>query len=102
MPLNVAMEEPDSRVVRLEADDSVAVGLDGICVALGWYAGEIPPLSSIFTSSACRSFNHLELVSMQMERVNSSVEIVDRDLDNLPFTHHKWVDCTIDQWIGVR
>jgi len=39
---------------------------------------------------------------MQMERVDSSIEIVDRDLDNLALLHNVWVDRAVDQRVGVR
>lgn len=97
----MAMNQPDTGIVRLESNYSVAVRIYSVCVALHGNRREVSALSCVPASTARGSFDHLELVAMQMEGVDRPIQIVDCYLNNFALRHHKWVDCAIDDGICV-
>lgn len=83
MPLDMAVEEPHARVVRLEADDKVAVALDDEGVAADRVAGEtdvavVGERAGVFLGAV----DDLELVAVEMEGVLAVVFVVEDDFND--------------------
>lgn len=85
MPLDVAMEQPDSGVVGLEADGNVLLGGDEDSVTAGGIRGvdvaRVGTRSGVVLASAAS--DNLEDVTVEMEGVVTGIVVVDDDLDPL-------------------
>lgn len=86
MPVDMAVEEPDARVVGLESDHEVAQRSHHECVSPHWHcrkgrfiAGV--PVALIFL----RPNNSLEIMPMQMKRMLPGIIVIKDDLDDLIF-----------------
>ena len=99
VPLDVAVEEPDARVVGLEAQDGEAAGVDRDRVALGRLAVVVGVALGPLAGSGLGPVEHLEVVAVQMERVVGTVQVVDDDLDHLVALDDEGVDLAVD--LGV-
>lgn len=102
MPLDVAMEQPNTGVVGLEADNSIATSVDSDGVSLGRDSGEVSSVASVNSLVACWSFTDLELMTVQMKRVDCGVKVVYHDLHNVPFVDNERIYGTVNIRIGVR
>lgn len=82
VPLDVAVEEEDARVVGLDAQPRVRAAVDADDVSPRRRgAGVAGPVKD--AGAALRSLNDLELVAVQVEGVDCWIKIVDDDLDNV-------------------
>ena len=71
VPLDVAVEEPDTRVVGAEAEDGVAVGVDEDGVATHGRCGEVRGSGGVVEAGfVLAAVDDLEGVAVEMERVS--------------------------------
>lgn len=101
VPLNVAVEEEDTGVIDLEAQHGIRVGIDGDGVAAwrGLIEGQIMPCPR--ASVAGRTVQNLELMSVHVERMDGTIEIVDNNFDDITITEDERVYIPIDDGVGV-
>jgi len=102
MPFDVTMEQPDTRVFGLESDHNVAISVDGDGVTFWRHGWKVPPLSGVGTMAASGPFANLELMTVQMEGVDSSIQVVYHDLHDITLVHHERIDVSVDYGVGVR
>jgi hypothetical protein len=100
VPLDVAVEEPDTGVVGAETDDGVAVVLDHDRVTSNGSLGNLIRQALVVTGSDVRALKDLELVAVQVPRVQIVVVVVDNDFDNIVVLHHEWVNLAVDLGVG--
>lgn len=85
MPLDVAMEQPNTRVVCLEADGNVLLGWDENGVTTGGVGGvdvaRVGTIGGVVLASAAS--DNLEDVTVEMEGVVTGIVVVDDNLDPL-------------------
>jgi len=84
MPLNMAMEKPDTRVTGLEPNDGVTVCIDHENVAASGRSGYVNSVECIlfFRSSSGTLRDDLGNVSVDVVRMGATVKVVDYDLDD--------------------
>ena len=82
VPFNVAVEEPDARVIGSEPQDHVAVWADHEGIAAHGHLGE-GLVVDIRTGLFGGADDGLESVAVEMEGVFAGVEVVEDDLDDL-------------------
>jgi len=97
MPFNMAMKQPNARIIGLEANHRIAVSVDGDGVTFCWHGGKVPPLTSILAFAACGPLANLELMPVKMERMDRGVEVVDYDLYDIAFVDHKGIDGSVNR-----
>lgn len=96
MPFNVAVEQPYTRVICLKPYDSITSSVDGNCVAScrhGWPVSRFPIVDPL---AGRLSFGHLELMPVEMEGVDGTVEVVHRDLNDVSFLCYERIDSAVD------
>lgn len=89
----MAMEQPDARVVALEAHDDMAVGSDEQGVAPHGPARELDGAVEhkrgvVVAGIVVAAHNGLEHVAVQMERVFAGVLVIEHNLDHLVVAQH--------------
>lgn len=100
VPLNMAVEEEDARIVRLEPEDGVRVCVDRYDIALGRVAYEA--ITAWIDSTATTwAIHYLELMAVQMEWMDCGVLVVDDDINNITLGYYEWIDGPINDGIGV-
>lgn len=101
MPLDMAMEQPDSRIISHETDYCIRARVHSNGISLHRHGWEIPTVADILPFSRHRLLANLELMAVQMEWVNRSIEVVYGELhDGTPFGDER-VHVPIDGGIGV-
>jgi hypothetical protein len=98
MPFNMAMEEPDTRIVSLKAEHGVRASVHCECVSSWGHSGEISSLPRVLALATSGTLANLELVAVEVERVDCGVEIVNYDLDYVTFVHYERLDGSVDFW----
>lgn len=95
MPVDVAVENPDSGVVGYEAEDYEALRWDDYDVSscgVGWERGVIVgiiwdgiTLGIVVECCSIGGFtlDHLEVVAVQMERMGPGVVVIEDDLNDI-------------------
>ncbi len=101
VPFDMAMKEPDTGIVCLEADDCITVRVHCKRVAFHWHRGEVSALAGVLSFATGGSLNYLELMPMQVERVDSSIQVVDCDLNDVSSVYNERIDCPVYDWVGV-
>lgn len=82
------MEEPDTRIVSLEAKDKVSFTPNEDSVAAHWNGGKCDIVGKI-ALTVVRASDDLEVMSVQMERMLPGIEIVKHNVDNLVLLQHE-------------
>lgn len=68
LPFDMAVEQPDSRVVTAESQNHITIRLDQYSVASHWNGGRHGSLFDCVTSSILfRAFDDLECMAVEME-----------------------------------
>lgn len=102
MPLDVAMQEPDTGVAGLESDDSVAVFIDHENVAAGRDrgVGTVEEAWSSLGSGWTLGYDLCD-VAVDVERVRSSVGIVEENLYDAEGIRedHSVAAYSVDCWV---
>lgn len=100
MPFDVAVDEPDSRVVSPEPDArrAAALDLDGVALDGGGRDGSVAGL--VGPGTARRAAENLEVMAVEVEWVVAGREVVEDDFDDLALFNYVGVDLAIDS--GVR
>jgi hypothetical protein len=97
MPLDMTVEEPDSRVVGLKPQDDESVGVNDYGVA-AHRDGREGVICDARVLECARlvvgAEDGLEIVPVQMKGMFSRIDVVDDDLDDLILLE--------DEWVGVR
>lgn len=101
VPLDVAVEQEHTGVGSLEAENSIRVGVDVHNIA---ESGE-----GVVASAAARpdtrvglgALEQLEVVTVQVEGVNSSIDVVDDNVDNLAVRDNLRENVAVDNRISV-
>lgn len=101
MPLNMAMEQKDTRVIGFEAEHGVRVGIDLDDVSTRWLGGESAGAAGVVACSTFRTAHDLELVAVKVEGVDGIVLVVDDNVYDGVVTHDEGVDVAVDDGIGV-
>lgn len=102
MPLNVAVEDPDARIIRSKTNNKVSLRTQNQSVSAHWCGGEyhasvVQGFSVPITGIIVRSHKGLESVTVQMERMLASVVVVHHNFINLVVTQNKGVSvCAVD------
>lgn len=94
MPLNVAVEEPDTGVVGLESQNHVTIGPDDERIATHGLLGVGFDADALVLKGAgllLGAVDGLEVVTVEMEGVAARVEVVEDNLDNLVLFEDKRV-----------
>ena len=104
MPVNMAMEGPDTWIVGSESIDEIATCLDFHYVSSSWCgrgggcwrAGIL-----VWSGEWWRALDHLEVMAVHVDWVAAGVAIVDHDFDNVVVAYDVGI-CVlaIDDWIG--
>ena len=82
VPFDMAVEEPDARVIGAETDDEVAVGADHEGVAAHGDGGECL-VADVVSRFFLGADDGLEVVAVEVEGVFAWVVVVEDDLDDL-------------------
>ena len=101
VPLDVAVEQPDSGVVGLEAQHGEGLGHDGDRVAHGRRRRVVDVAARPVARAADGAVEDLEVVPVQVERVGRVVLVVDHDLHDVAVVDDVGVDLAVDDGIGV-
>lgn len=105
VPFDVAVEKPDTRVVRDEADDEVTRRASHEDVTAHGDRGE-RVVTAVSTGVVIRANDGLELMTVKMERVLSGIQVVQDDLNDLVLLEEEGVrvgavDCGVrDKGVG--
>ena len=95
------MEQPDSRIVSYKSDDCVTTRVDRNGIPPHRHSGEITVMAVKASTARTRPLANLKLVTMEMERMNGSIEVVHRQLNDRPSLCNVRVHITVDLGIGV-
>ena len=101
VPLDVAVEEPDARVGRLEAQHEERVGHDGDRVAHGRGAGVVDVAAGPVACVAAGAVQDLEVVAVEVEGMAGGVDVVDDYLDNVAVVDDEGDDGAVDGLVRV-
>ena len=82
MPLDMAMEEPHARIIRLEAHHHIPASLDLDGIAPHRFGGEAALLARVDAGVFGGAGDDLEVVAVQVHGVPAGVEVVDDDFDD--------------------
>ena len=96
VPFDMAVEEPHSGVCSLVAEDDVGVCVNGDDVPAHGGVGKVARVSIEGPFSRFRALANLELVSVEVERVDGGVEVVDYNLDYVASGDYEGVDGAVD------
>ena len=101
VPLDVAVEEPDARVVAAEAQHDVAVGAHPEGIAAHGYRREGGVGRIVVAAVLLAASDGLEVVAMEVEGMFAWVVVVQDDLNDLVVGEYKGI-CVdaIDGWVG--
>lgn len=95
MPVDMAMEEGDARIIDLEADDDVAVFVDEEGVAAHWRLGEDGVRGRSegwsFAWSGAGTLDYLDSVRVDVEWMGAAVEVDECQFDNAAEGEDDWV-----------
>jgi len=99
VPFDVAMEEPDTRIIGPETEDHVPVWSDEDGIPAHWGFGE-SDIICVITLIRRRAGDDLECMAVQVEGVFTRVVVIEYDIDDLiPFENIRvrifTVDCCI-------
>ncbi len=100
---DVAMEEPDAGIIRLESPDRVAILVQHDGVSADGCRGDVGGVCAGPDSSVRgRSFEDLELMAVEMHGVEVVMAVVDDKLDDLSVFEYEWIGIdTVDKGIGA-
>jgi hypothetical protein len=101
VPLNVAVEEINTWVGGLESQNSIRVGHDVNCVTHRRVRVDIRIWTRPLSRIGVRSVKHLEMVAVKMERVHSTVNVIDNNINNVTIFDDERMDSAIHNWVGV-
>ena len=82
MPIDVAVEEPDARVVGLEAQDGVATCLDHESVAAKWNTRKLGAVAIVCAYICGGAGKDLIVVAVEVEGVTAGIQIVEDNVDD--------------------
>ena len=94
MPVNVAVEEPDSGVIGDKAHDEIALWWEYQGVAASWEFGECGVIGRVVgdwvaisvvvevTTVGRESLEHLEVVPVEVEGMRACITVVEDNFDN--------------------
>lgn len=100
MPFDVAMEQPDTRVICSEPQDHVAVRSHHNGITAHWYLGE-GFVVDIGTGLVGGPDDCLEGVAMEMEGMFTGVVIVEDNLDDLILFEYEGIGVgAVDFWVS--
>ena len=102
VPLDVAVEQPDARVVGLEAQHRERVRHDGHRVAHRRRRRVVDVPGRPVARPRARAVEHLEVVAVQVERVRGIIDVVDDDLHDIAVFNDEGVDLAVDDGVGVE
>lgn len=104
MPLDMAVKQPNTRVIGLEAQDDIAVGVEDEGISSHGDGGEggggnvgVLKGASFFFGAV----EGLEVVPVEMEGMTAWVDVVDDDFDDLVFFQDEAVRVgAVNGWVG--
>jgi hypothetical protein len=100
VPLDVAVEEPDTGVVGAETQDGVAVVFDHDCVALDGGPRDVGEQAFVGAAIEVGALQDLEVVAVQVPRVQVVVVVVDDNFYDVAVLHHEGIDLAVDLGVG--
>ncbi len=101
VPLNVAVEEEDTRVGGDVAQHGERVCHDGDGIALRRLGVVVHVTARPSTGATAGTVKNLELMAVKMERVDGAVVIVDDNLDDVAIVDNERIDKTVDTSVGI-
>lgn len=104
MPLDMAVQEVDTRVVCLEPENGVRLREDRDSIPLGWLlvVGSDVVRAWPVTSTGVNALKDLEVMAVKMERVNTSIMVVDNNVNNVSVADDERVHSSINCLVGVE
>ena len=101
VPLDVAVEEEDTRVGGDVAQHGERVGHDGEGIALRRLGVVVHVTTRPSTGATAGTVKNLELVAVKVERVDGAIAIVDDNLDDVAVVDNERIDKTVDTSVGI-
>jgi hypothetical protein len=95
------MKQPNPRIISNKADDSIAPGIHSNRIPAHGHGGKLAVMAIVGSRPTWRFLTNLELMTMEMERVDRCIEIIDRKLDNISFLGDVRVDVPVYHWVWV-
>ena len=95
------MEQPDTRIISYISDDCVAARIDRNGIPPHRHRGKITVMAIEAPTVRTRPLANLKLVTMEMERVNGSIEVIHRQLHDGTALCNVRVHIAVDLGIGV-
>ncbi len=99
---DMAMEQPDSRIISDKSDDCVTARVDRNGISPHRHGGEVTVMPIEASLARTRPLENLKLVTMEMEWMNGRIEVVHRQLNYRPSLCNVRVHIAVDFRIGVR
>lgn len=101
MPLNMTMEQPNPRIISHKPNDSITVRINSNRIPFHRNSGEVSDMPIECPFPRGRFLANLELMAVEMERVDGCIEIIDRELHDRAFLGDVGIHPSVDGWVGV-
>jgi hypothetical protein len=101
MPLNMTMEQPNPRIISHKPNNSITVRINSDRIPFHRNSGEVSNMPIECPFPRGRFLANLELMAVEMERVDGCIEIIDRELHDRAFLGDVGIHPSVDGWVGV-